>query len=80
MILPIGFSLNPYYAGRWFLLGEKLCIEEQTPEGLNPYYAGRWFLLSVHRMECAVLSKVLILIMLEGGFCSLSVVLVVIYS
>ncbi len=35
---------------------------------LNPYYAGRWFLLDsgcFHGLQ----SLVLILIMLEGGFC-----------
>ena len=37
--------LNPYYAGRWFLLQLESVLEKALTNGLNPYYAGRWFLL-----------------------------------
>ena len=36
-------SLNPYYAGRWFLLIVE--TDDFGIKSLNPYYAGRWFLL-----------------------------------
>ncbi len=37
--------------------------------GLNPYYAGRWFLLTIILNHLVLEPSVLILIMLEGGFC-----------
>ncbi len=36
---------------------------------LNPYYAGRWFLLYYEGLYNPFDVNVLILIMLEGGFC-----------
>ncbi len=37
--------LNPYYAGRWFLL-HRIKFSIYFICSLNPYYAGRWFLLA----------------------------------
>ena len=62
-------SLNPYYAGRWFLLGYEANSIEANSYSLNPYYAGRWFLLKLIEFISIMFMSVLILIMLEGGFC-----------
>ena len=43
----------------------------ESCKGLNPYYTGRWFLLDeITMMEDAYNENVLILIILEDGFCS----------
>ena len=61
--------LNPYYVGRWFLLKMKNTLIKVLIS-LNPYYVGRWFLLGYNWKLCEhYLNQVLILIMLEGGFC-----------
>ncbi len=41
----LSICLNPYYAGRWFLLILSLIFNSSLTTRLNPYYAGRWFLL-----------------------------------
>ena len=60
--------LNPYYTGRWFLLIGLDVLIENNPS-LNPYYTGRWFLLFNLSIIMNNLFQVLILIILEDGFC-----------
>ncbi len=48
---------------------ETILDDQMYSESLNPYYAGRWFLLLIFAYKKTVLLLVLILIMLEGGFC-----------
>ncbi len=45
LLVEIVYCLNPYYAGRWFLLRFVKRLKNFY-HCLNPYYAGRWFLLN----------------------------------
>ncbi len=64
-------SLNPYYTGRWFLLTDKVVDTYNFETSLNPYYTGRWFLLELVYDIKVKFDIVLILIILEDGFCYL---------
>ena len=46
-------------------------IETVVKMSLNPYYTGRWFLLSIKHFGESIFRMVLILIILEDGFCSI---------
>ena len=61
--------LNPYYTGRWFLLNKTFFGQNKRPFSLNPYYTGRWFLLADGMYAGFITTSVLILIILEDGFC-----------
>ncbi len=61
--------LNPCSIGRWFLFQYYKGLNNRYDKSLNPCSIGRWFLFTLYKYGSEI--KVLILVLLEDGFCFL---------